>query len=64
LDEIFSSFGINIKTLLDLKERIIIEEVGKNFQENALIKAQALARIVRKPCLGEDSGFCLATFKN
>lgn len=64
LDEIFSSFGINIKTLLDLKEKISIEETGKNFQENALIKAQALAQIVRKPCLGEDSGFCLATFKN
>jgi len=46
---------------LDLKEKIIIEEVGKNFQENALIKAQSLARIVHEPCLGDDSGFCLAT---
>jgi XTP/dITP diphosphohydrolase len=64
LNEIFSSLGINIKTLLDLKEKVNIMETGKSFQENALIKARALAKIVGEPCLGDDSGFCLATFKN
>lgn len=62
--EIFSSLRINVKTLQDLREKINIAETGKNFQENALIKAQTLAQIVREPCLGEDSGFCLPTFKN
>jgi XTP/dITP diphosphohydrolase len=64
LAEIFSSLRINVKTLQDLREKINIAETGKNFQENALIKAQTLAQIVREPCLGEDSGFCLPTFKN
>jgi XTP/dITP diphosphohydrolase len=62
--EIFSSLGINIKTLHDLKEKNGIAETGQSFQENALIKAQTLAGLVHEPCLGEDSGFCLATFKN
>jgi inosine/xanthosine triphosphate pyrophosphatase family protein len=41
-----------------------VAETGQSFQENALIKAQSLTQIVREPCLGDDSGFCLATFKN
>lgn len=56
--------GLNIKTLYDLKNKFEIVENGKSFAENALIKARMLAKIIKQPCLGEDSGLCLAAFHN
>lgn len=35
------------------------EENGKNFLENALIKAQALYRLVKAPVIADDSGLCV-----
>lgn len=39
-----------------LNQEIEIEENGKTFKENALIKAQTIANIVNKPVLADDSG--------
>ncbi|OQA62496.1 MAG: dITP/XTP pyrophosphatase [Spirochaetes bacterium ADurb.Bin269] len=35
------------------------EETGNDFISNALIKAEALYRIVQKPVLADDSGICV-----
>ncbi|WP_455684329.1 RdgB/HAM1 family non-canonical purine NTP pyrophosphatase [Thomasclavelia sp.] len=51
--------GINIEVLSMnevLNQEIEIEENGKTFKENALIKAQTIANIVNKPVLADDSG--------
>ncbi|MFQ8705175.1 MAG: RdgB/HAM1 family non-canonical purine NTP pyrophosphatase [Thomasclavelia sp.] len=50
---------INIEVLAMnevLDQEIEIEENGKTFKENALIKAQTIANIVNKPVLADDSG--------
>lgn len=39
-----------------LNQEIEIEENGKTFKENALIKAQTIVNIVNKPVLADDSG--------
>lgn len=36
-----------------------IEENGKSFRENALIKAKAVAEALRCPALADDSGLCV-----
>ena len=45
---------LSMKDVLD--KEIEIEENGTTFKENALIKAQAIANIVNKPVLADDSG--------
>ena len=50
---------INIEVLAMnevLDHELEIEENGKTFKENALIKAQTIANIVDKPVLADDSG--------
>ncbi|WP_282195337.1 RdgB/HAM1 family non-canonical purine NTP pyrophosphatase [Thomasclavelia cocleata] len=50
---------INIEVLAMnevLDQEIDIEENGKTFKENALIKAKTIADIINKPVLADDSG--------
>ena len=37
-------------------------EDGSSFIENALIKAEALYSLIRKPCIADDSGLCVDAF--
>lgn len=49
--------GIDVKSIQDVfDEEIDIEENGKTFQENALIKAQTICDLIHKPTLADDSG--------
>lgn len=47
----------DIKSLLDLNITDDIEETGKTYKENALIKANYLHKLGYDPVLAEDSGF-------
>lgn len=38
---------------------IIIDENGKTFEENALIKARTVAQITHLPTIADDSGICV-----
>lgn len=52
-------FGINVIGMNELIEpgtKIEIEETGKTFKENAVIKAKAISNITHKPVLADDSG--------
>lgn len=52
-----SKIGIEVKSIQDVfDEDIDIEENGKTFQENALIKAQTICDLIHKPTLADDSG--------
>ena len=54
---LFKPLGINISSLLDLSKPIDdIEETGTTFEENAQIKAEAVARIIDVPVIADDSG--------
>lgn len=49
--------NIEVKSMKDVMDQEIdIEENGKTFKENALIKAQTICDIIHKPVLADDSG--------
>lgn len=52
-----SEIGIEVKSIKDVfDQEVDIEENGKTFQENALIKAQSICDLIHKPTLADDSG--------
>lgn len=52
-----NEIGIEVKSIKDVfDEDIEIEETGKTFQENALIKAQTICDMIHLPTLADDSG--------
>lgn len=54
--KIFSEKGYMVKTLLDYPELPDIEETGTTFEENARLKAETIASILKQPVLADDSG--------
>lgn len=55
--EIFSD--VEIITMRELGFEGEIKETGKSFKENALIKAETIARRYNIPTLADDSGLCV-----
>lgn len=56
ISEILKGKFDNIYTLADLNIDVDVEETGKTFMENAVIKARAISRISGIAALGDDSG--------
>jgi XTP/dITP diphosphohydrolase len=55
--ELFTKYGIEVKSLLDLDDSIPdIEETGTTFEENAGIKAKAISDMFQVPVMADDSG--------
>lgn len=54
--EMFKPLGYEIKTLLDYPELPDIPETGTTFQENALLKAEGIAKILNRTVIADDSG--------
>lgn len=54
--ELFAPWQIEVKTLADFDQPIEIEENGTTFEENALIKAQAVVTATQLPVVADDSG--------
>ena len=57
--EILGNLGISVRTMRDLGIEIEIEETGKTFAENAMIKAKAVSKLCKLPVLADDSGLCV-----
>lgn len=55
-EHIFSSRGITVRTLLDYPEIPEVEETGTTFEENAILKAEAVSKALGKMVIGDDSG--------
>lgn len=55
-EEIFLKRGFVVRTLLDYPDIPDIEETGSSFEENAMIKAEAVSRILNKMVISDDSG--------
>ena len=55
-EHIFAPRGIAVRTLLDYPEIADVEETGKTFEENAILKAEAVSLILNKMVIGDDSG--------
>lgn len=57
ISEIFT--GVTLLSMHDLGFDGEIEETGKNFRANAMIKAKAIAERYNMPALADDSGLCV-----
>jgi XTP/dITP diphosphohydrolase len=53
---IFAPRGIAVRTLLDFPEIADVEETGTTFEENAALKAEAVAKELNRMVIGDDSG--------
>jgi len=56
IKNILSDLPVEILTLEDFTSFPKVEETGKTFEENAIIKAQAICGFTRLPSLADDSG--------
>ena len=57
--EILEPHGFEVVSPYDLgltKEQVDVEETGKTFEENAIIKVQNLWNLTGMPCFADDSG--------
>ena len=52
----FEPHGIEVKTLLDFPEVEDIEETGRTFEENAILKAEAVCEQFGQMVIADDSG--------
>ena len=57
--EILKDAGISVLPMQDVGISIEIEETGKTFAENAMIKAKAVSALCDFPVLADDSGLCV-----
>jgi XTP/dITP diphosphohydrolase len=55
-EDIFRLRGYQVKTLLDYPEIEDIEETGTTFEENAILKAEAVSKRLNKIVISDDSG--------
>ncbi|MGG3469660.1 XTP/dITP diphosphatase [Neobacillus pocheonensis] len=55
-EHIFAPRGIVVRTLLDFPEIPEVEETGSTFEENAILKAEAVSQALNKMVIGDDSG--------
>ncbi|AEB29319.1 ribonuclease PH [Carnobacterium sp. 17-4] len=55
-EALFAKKGFKVKTLRDFPEIPEVEETGTTFEENALLKAETIARTLNMLVLADDSG--------
>ena len=56
LKHLFNPFGVKVLTLNDIEGEIDVEETGKTFEENAILKAETVATLLGKMVIADDSG--------
>ncbi|MCX5775254.1 MAG: RdgB/HAM1 family non-canonical purine NTP pyrophosphatase, partial [Firmicutes bacterium] len=56
LRALFDGLPITLLSLKDIGVEIDVEETGKTFRQNALIKAKAVAALTPLPVMADDSG--------
>ena len=61
---ILGAYNIKVYSLKDLGIDIEVEENGSTYKENALIKANALAKFTSLPVMSDDSGIEIAALDN
>lgn len=55
-ERMFFPLGFDVKTLLDFEEIDDVEETGQTFEENAILKAEAISRLTGQVVIADDSG--------
>ena len=57
--ELFAPLGYEVMTMLDLEDAIEVEETGKTFEENAILKAESLSKQYNTMAISDDSGLMI-----
>lgn len=52
----FAREGISTQSLIDFPDIKAIEETGKTFEENAILKARSYFELCKMPCIADDGG--------
>lgn len=55
-ERLFAPLGFEVQTLLDFEEMDDIEETGQTFEENAILKAEAVSKLTGHMVIADDSG--------
>ena len=55
-ERILKPYGVEVKTLLDFPSIEDVEETGKTFEENAILKAEAISNKFNQMVIADDSG--------
>lgn len=55
-EKLFLPKGLTVKTLLDYPELEDVEETGTTFEENAVLKAETIAKVLGARVISDDSG--------
>ena len=55
-ERILKPYGVEVKTLLDFPSIEDVEETGKTFEENAILKAEAISNKFNRMVIADDSG--------
>lgn len=62
-EAIFNPFGFEVLTLHDVADDMDVEETGTTFEENAILKAEALAERLQTFVIADDSGLAIDALK-
>ncbi len=58
-EALFSPLGYEVVTMFEVAPDMEIEETGKTFEENAILKAETLSRELGKLVIADDSGLAV-----
>jgi XTP/dITP diphosphohydrolase len=59
LRHLLEPLGLELHSLAEISDAIVVEETGNTFEENAKLKASEQARQLSAWTIGEDSGLCV-----
>ncbi|TMU85740.1 XTP/dITP diphosphatase [Bacillus sp. BHET2] len=57
--QMFAPYGYEVQTLLDLLHIEDVEETGETFEENAILKAETVAKELGELVIADDSGLAI-----
>lgn len=55
-EALLAPLGYKVLTLLDVAQDMDVEETGVTFEENAILKAEAVSKVLGIPVISDDSG--------
>lgn len=58
-ERMFTPLGFEVKTLLDYPDFQDVEETGSTFEENAILKAEAVSKAFGRMVIADDSGLII-----
>ncbi|MGM7720929.1 XTP/dITP diphosphatase [Metabacillus sp. Hm71] len=58
-EALLSPIGFHVQSLLDYPDSIDVEETGVTFEENAILKAEAISEAYQRMTIADDSGLAI-----